>query len=249
MTLVLMACSNTKPVNIWMIGDSTMAAKKASRLPESGWGEGLKAFVTPNTIVHNHAASGRSTRSFIEEGRWQNVVDSLQAGDFVIIQFGHNDQKPDAKLHTEPYGEFVRNLEKFVRESERSGAFPIICSSIVRRHFTKDGKLTDTHGDYILAAKAVAANLEVPFVDMEHITRTLVTGLGVENSKAIYTHTAHKADDTHLSTKGARVVAYFFAREVQRVNSSLARYLDLQEARFCNRLITHELITSELNQE
>ena len=97
--LTLPSFSGKKKVNIWMIGDSTMAQKKPERAPESGWGEAMKQLVTDKALVHNHAASGRSSRSFIAQKRWENVLDSVQKGDFVIIQFGHNDEKSDTLLY------------------------------------------------------------------------------------------------------------------------------------------------------
>lgn len=221
---VLSCCNNPKPADIWMVGDSTMAWKKPSRNPESGWGEGMKLFVNEYGTIHNHAASGRSTLSFITEGRWKNVCDSLKSGDFVIIQFGHNDEKTNPKLYTIPYGTFSENLKMFIDQSRDKGAIPVVCSSIVRRQFDKDGQLIDTHGDYIAAACTVAKATNTPYIDMENLTRTLVTNMGPEKSKEIYNFTSRKQDSTHVNHKGAEVIARLFVDEVKKQKLPLDRY-------------------------
>lgn len=209
--------------NIWLIGDSTMAAKKPERKPESGWGVSLANFVNDKAVVHNHAASGRSTLSFIKEGRWENVLDSLQKGDYVVIQFGHNDEKTDAKLHTEPFGTFKTNLQKFITESRQKGATPIICSSIVRRHFDGKGNLQDSHGDYITAAKEIANETKTPYINMEASTRKMVSEMGPIKSKEIYNFTSHKQDSTHVNVKGAEMIAKLFVDEVKTKSLPIAK--------------------------
>ena len=135
-----------KPFSIYTIGDSTMANKKPEVYPETGWCQGLQNYFDESVTVRNHAVNGRSTKSFIDEGRWQAVLDSLQPGDFVFIQFGHNDQKiQDSTRYTTPFGTYSENLERFVTETRAKGASPILFTSIVRSKFGDDGKLTDTH--------------------------------------------------------------------------------------------------------
>ena len=225
--IVLISCNSVKygNVNIWMVGDSTMACKKPEREPESGWGEGLKKLAKKGVTVHNHAASGRSSLSYISERRWEDVCDSLNRGDFVIIQFGHNDEKPDPELYTEPFGAFTENLSKFIRESREHGACPIICTSIVRRHFDGNGNLLDTHGDYLIAARETAAKESVDFVDMEKLTRDLISRLGAEESKSLFNFTHKKQDSTHVNYKGALIVAELFAKDVKQQSIPLARFL------------------------
>lgn len=216
-TLVV-ACGfqQKKPVTIWLIGDSTMAAKKADRAPESGWGEGLKSLVAEHVTVRNHAASGRSTLSFINENRWQSVLDSIQPGDYVIMQFGHNDQKENPKVHAPAYGSFQEHLRKFIDESRAKGAHPIVCSSIVRRHFDSDGTLRQTHGEYIAAAEALALATGTPYVNMEKLTRKLVSEMGPEASKSLFTFTETIKDSTHVSYQGAEVMAVLFVESAKQ---------------------------------
>ena len=108
--------------------------------------------------------------------------DSLKKGDYVVMQFGHNDAKTDIKLHTTPFGTFKENLKKFIDETRTKGAIPVVCSSIVRRHFDAAGHLIDTHGDYIVAAKQIAQETNTPYIDMEALTRKMVSDLGPQAS-------------------------------------------------------------------
>lgn len=212
-------------INIWMVGDSTMANKKPDKAPETGWGMVLNEFVTKNATVHNHAVNGRSSKSFLDEGLWKVVYDSIQPGDYVIIQFGHNDEKPDNKLHTDASTTFKDYLKKYISDTKIKGAFPIICSSIVRRHFDRKGNLKNTHGTYINAARDAALETNTPYVDMESLTRILVAKMGPEKSKSIYlfckpgeypNRKSGVQDSTHLNGTGARKVAGLFVKEVKK---------------------------------
>lgn len=231
--LLFMSCSSLDPVNVWMIGDSTMSIKEAKSRPETGWGESVQQFMNESATVHDHAMNGRSSRSFISEGRWQNVFDSIQAGDFVIIQFGHNDQKPDTLRHTDPFSTYKQTIKFYIEQSRSKGANPIVCSSIVRRHFDSTGTLIDTHGDYIVAAKEIAVETNTPYVDMEKLSRKLVSDLGPEKSKQLYkffepgqfpNYPNGKQDSTHLNPEGAKAIASLFVEEVENLNLPLKEY-------------------------
>ena len=189
LSLIALTCLSFKSsdkVNIWMIGDSTMANKNPDKAPETGWGMVMNEFLSGYATVHNHAVNGRSSKSFLDEGRWTVVFDSIQPSDYVIIQFGHNDEKPGDKLYTDPSTTYKQILKKFIDETRAKGANPIVCSSIVRRHFDGKGKLKDTHGAYINAAREIAIETNTPYIDMEAETRKLVAKLGPEKSKSIY---------------------------------------------------------------
>jgi len=223
-TLTALSFKSNDKVNVWMIGDSTMANKQADKAPETGWGMVFNEFVTSNVTVHNHALNGRSSKSFLNEGRWKAVCDSIQLGDYVIIQFGHNDEKPAEKLHTDPATTYKELLKKYIDETRAKGANPIICSSIVRRHFDGKGNLKDTHGDYIKAAREIALETNTPYIDMEAQTRKLVSEMGPEKSKTLYLFTkpgkypnrpTGVQDSTHLNTTGARTFAGLFVEEVK----------------------------------
>ncbi|WP_223154562.1 rhamnogalacturonan acetylesterase [Aestuariibaculum sediminum] len=203
---------------IYMIGDSTMANKKNPETnPEHGWGQVLPEYVMDNVEVDNRAVNGRSSRSFLTEGRWDSVLETLKKGDYVFIQFGHNDQKvksPDR--FTNPHTAYRNNLIQYIKETRGKGAVPILFSSIVRRHFNEEGSLVDTHGEYPVEARLVALEFEVPFIDLQYLTEKLEESYGVEGSKKLHLHFEPgehpyyengKHDDTHLSGLGAHKVA------------------------------------------
>ncbi|WP_321479272.1 pectinesterase family protein [uncultured Bacteroides sp.] len=204
------AFKEDKPkVTVFMIGDSTMANKILDGgNPERGWGQVLPGFFSEDIIVDNHAQNGRSSKSFISEGRWDKVISKVKKGDYVFIQFGHNDEKKDSVRHTDPGTTFDANLRRFVIETRAKGGIPVLFNSIVRRNFirpqdaemTKDARKTpskenllkegnvlfDTHGAYLDSPRNVAKELDVPFVDMNKITHDLVESLGPVNSKKLF---------------------------------------------------------------
>ncbi|WP_442846388.1 rhamnogalacturonan acetylesterase [Leeuwenhoekiella sp. H156] len=208
--------SQNTPV-LYLIGDSTMADKKdPDTNPEHGWGQVLHEFLNDSIRVSNHAVNGRSSKSFIAEGRWQTVLDSLKKGDYLFIQFGHNDEKiMDSTRYTFPYTQYRYNLERFVNESRAKGAIPVLMSPIVRRNFNDQGVLVDTHGEYPLVVRMTAKELDVPFIDMQFLTERLEKSYGVADSKKLHLHFKPgenpyypdgKEDDTHLSYFGAQQV-------------------------------------------
>ncbi|MDN3669488.1 rhamnogalacturonan acetylesterase [Echinicola jeungdonensis] len=211
-------------LSIWLIGDSTMARKSPTRDPESGWGVPLQDLFIDRAKVHNHAASGRSSKSFVDEKRWEAVRNSIHPGDYVVIQFGHNDEKEKESLHTDPNSTYKDYLKKFVVETLKRKGIPIICSPIVRRHFDESGKLLDTHEEYVDAAEEVAKENNVIYIDMEAKTRELVEKLGPEGSKKLYNY--KKKDNTHLNHYGSRKVAELFAEGLrEKQNLRLAQWL------------------------
>lgn len=179
--------------------------------------------------------NGRSTKSFRDEGRWAAIVEALSPGDWVLIQFGHNDEKAaDPTRFTAPEGEYRANLERFVRETRARGGHPVLATPIVRRRFDDRGEFVDSHGEYPRVMREVAAAEGVPLLEMEEVTRALVRSQGVEGSKALYLHfepgehpklPAGLQDDTHLSELGARRVAELAAREMARLDLLLLRHL------------------------
>ncbi|MDT0677864.1 rhamnogalacturonan acetylesterase [Autumnicola musiva] len=221
---------------LYLIGDSTMSDKKdPDKNPEHGWGQMLPQLMTSKINIDNHAVNGRSTRSFISEGRWENVREQLKSGDFVIIQFGHNDQKvKDSSRYTNPYTQYRANLEKFVKETRKKGATPILMSSIVRRNFNKEGVLIDTHGEYPLVTRMVANDLDLAFIDMQLLTEQLEITYGPDDSKSLHLHLEPgedpyepegRNDDTHLSEKGATIVASLALQEIAEQELELKKFI------------------------
>ena len=209
---VLTSMTKDKVTTIFVIGDSTAAKKDISGgKQERGWAMALKCyFDTAYIRVDNHAVNGRSSKSFIDEGRWDKVLSLMKPGDYVIIQFGHNDEKPQASRHTDPGSTFDYNLAKFVRETREHGGIPVLMNCVVRRNFTikapkndddeklrtqtfKDAPkviegdtLVDTHGLYAVAPRDVARRMNCLFVDANKITHDLEQSLGREGSKKLH---------------------------------------------------------------
>ncbi|RAV30656.1 rhamnogalacturonan acetylesterase [Sinomicrobium soli] len=225
-----------KTVTIFTIGDSTMADKPTEGgNPERGWCQLLPEFVRGTVRVENHAVNGRSSRSFIAEGRWKVVLSQLSEGDYVFIQFGHNDQKvKDSSRYTNPYTGYRQNLERYVKETRKKGAIPILFTSVVRRNFNSYGTLVDTHGDYPLVVRMVAEAMKVPLVDLQRLTENLEMAYGPERSKKLHLWYAPgeipfyqegKEDNTHYSVKGAREVAGLAVKELKKTVSGIGSYL------------------------
>ncbi|EDY81207.1 GDSL-like lipase/acylhydrolase, putative [Verrucomicrobiia bacterium DG1235] len=238
--LLLCSCESTKvtplaSTKIVLIGDSTMAEKLESKRPETGWGEALSPLFDDTVAISNHAVNGRSTKSFIDEGRWDAALAELMAGDILVVEFGHNDQKSrDAKRFAAPWEGYSENLRRFTGEAQAKGADVILLSSICRRKFEENGTLLDTHGEYPAAVKAVALEFGVAFVDMEALSRELLVELGPERSAALFLHLAPgenanypegKSDDTHLKPEGARLHAELFVEELRRIRHPLSKLL------------------------
>lgn len=235
--LLLSAFKADNVVTVFMIGDSTMANKSLDAgNQERGWGHVLGGFFSENIRVENHAVNGRSSKSFIDEGRWQEVLDRIRPGDYVLIQFGHNDEKADEKRHTDPGTTFDANLRKFVTETRSKGGIPVLFNSIVRRNFGENAnaiaaddvrsekstaveegdKLVDTHGKYLDSPRNVAREMKICFIDLNDATRKLVESYGVEGSKRLFMWIPEgvspacpkgRQDNTHLNVFGARRVA------------------------------------------
>ncbi|WP_455672927.1 pectinesterase family protein [Phocaeicola sp.] len=196
-------------ITVFMIGDSTMANKALDGgNRERGWGHVLGGFFSEEVRVENHARNGRSSKSFIDEGLWKVVINRVKPGDYVFIQFGHNDEKADAARHTDPGTTFDDNLRRFVKETRAKGGIPVLFNSIVRRNFRRNENavaeddvrkelskgggaeegevLIDTHGKYLESPRNVASELDVPFIDMNKLTHDLVQGMGTEASKKLF---------------------------------------------------------------
>ncbi len=210
MVLALTLTSSSKITTIFVIGDSTAAEKKNfQKSPERGWGMVLQGCFDDKVLVDNHAVNGRSSKSFIDEGRWQKVLDRIRPGDYVFIQFGHNDEKPQPERHTDPGSTFDANLRRYVQETRNKGGIPVLFNAVVRRCWyvagdkndddeklrktVFDGEeainsdtLVDTHGAYVVAPRKVAEEMNVPFVDATKITHDIETKMGAKDSRRLH---------------------------------------------------------------
>lgn len=220
-------------ITVYLIGDSTAADKSFKEFPETGWGMPFHYFFGPDATVDNRAKNGRSTRTFIQEGRWKAVTNRLKPGDYVLIQFGHNDEVPTKRSYTTP-SEFTGNLVRFIRETRAKKAFPILLTPVTRRSFDSLGNLIDTHAQYAALTREVARKQHVPLIDVDAQSMALVKRFGPERSKYLYDYVSpgenpnfpegHE-DNTHFSELGARKMAEIVANGIRKVAPGLARYL------------------------
>ena len=219
------------PIMVYLIGDSTMSIKEVKDYPETGWGMPFAYFFDESVEVENHAKNGRSTKSFIIENRWQPVADSLQPGDYVFIQFGHNDEvKSKVGRYTTPE-EYRANLSRFVEESRSKGAKPILLTPVGRRKFNEAGQVQGTHEQYSAIVRDLARDLQVPLIDMDKKSQALLQEWGPEKSALLYMHLEpgeHPnypegvADDTHFNELGARKMAQLVLAEIRKMDLDLA---------------------------
>jgi lysophospholipase L1-like esterase len=223
-----------KCIRVFLIGDSTVADKPLVNNPERGWGQLLPIFFSDKVQILNHARNGRSTKSFITEGRWKIVADQLQEGDYVFIEFGHNDaKKEDTSRFAPPVPDYRDNLMKFIRETREKKAIPVLLTPITRRDF-KDGKFAATHGEYPKIMKEIADQEKVPLIDMFNKSKQLVEKLGDEQSKALYLAGVKqnefrlwnkKRDNTHFTRRGAIQMASFVVDGIKELHLPLGNEL------------------------
>jgi lysophospholipase L1-like esterase len=228
---LIASASFAQKTTLYCIGDSTMANKKdPDNNPEHGWAQVLQPLFKDNIVVVNKAVNGRSTKSFINEKRWDSIYNKLKKGDYVFIEFGHNDEKiEDSTRYTNPHTAYRYNLIRFINESRQKGAVPILLTSIARRNFNEKGVLVPTHGDYPLETRLTAQEYKVPFIDLEYYTELLEQSYGPEKSKLLHLHFKEgenafyktaKSDDTHLSLKGASEIAQIVINQIKTIKDS-----------------------------
>jgi lysophospholipase L1-like esterase len=238
LALMLWLCSFAsakEPITIFLAGDSTMAAKRAEKRPETGWGEFLQQHFDESKVrVNNHAQNGRSTRTFISEGRWQSILDKLRAGDYVLIQFGHNDSSKEKIDRYTPPEDYRANLIRFVTEVRTRKSTPVLLTPVMRRRFDKDGGIQESHGEYPDIVRSVAAEQKVALVDMHRMSRRVLVQYGVEESKKLFLQLAageHAnypqgvTDNTHFSPFGAEIMAGLAADGIREQKLGLTKFL------------------------
>ena len=222
-------------MRIILFGDSTMQYNDASTYPQMGWGQMLPLFFNKEVKILNFAKNGCSTKSFIDLGIYDLAIKEVKKGDYVVIQFGHNDQKPDKiERYTTVFGTYQENLRKMAKDVIAKGATPIFCTSIYRRFFDNGIIRDNVHGDYPLSMIQVAKDLKIECIDMTSITKDLYAKLGDNESKrffmifdkGIYPHYPNGMyDNTHLRADGAYMMANIFIDELKKIHHPLVKYM------------------------
>ncbi|HYF31611.1 MAG TPA: rhamnogalacturonan acetylesterase [Chitinophagaceae bacterium] len=233
-TLFLLSFTNTdkKKIRVWLIGDSTMSIKEQKAYPETGWGMPFVHFFDSTVIIENHAKNGRSTKTFISEKLWERVINNVREGDYVFIQFGHNDEaKEKVERYTTPE-EYKANLSRFVTETKHKKGNPILLTPVTRRRFDSTGKIMETHPVYSDAVRALAKELNVPLIDLDKKSQELLQQFGPETSKLLFlqlqpgehpNYPEGKNDNTHFSELGARKIAQLVLAEIRALHLELAQ--------------------------
>lgn len=212
---------------IFYIGDSTVQFNKIHSYPQTGMSQALERYVADGVTVRHHGRNGRSTKSFLDEGRFVPVQAAMGQGDFLFIQFGHNDEKADPARHTDPYGSYQDNLRFFIREARKAGALPVLITPIARRLFDENGVFRPgSHGEYPEAVRALGREENVPVADLTAITEAYLAELGDEPSKPLF---VYPKDNTHLKPEGAVRMAGFLCRELERFGEPYSSLLSTGE--------------------
>ena len=224
-----------EPITVFLAGDSTMAEKLPEKRPETGWGEMLQKFFDESRIrIENHAQNGRSTKSFIAENRWQAIVDKLKPGDYVFIQFGHNDESKDKGERYTPPAEFRKNLLRFVADVRAKKVIPVLLTPVMRRRFDKQGNFQDTHGEYPDIVRSVAAQEKVALIDMHRKSEKVIKQYGPEESRKLFlqlkpgenpNYPQGVEDNTHFSPFGAEIMAGLAVKGIREQKLGLAKFL------------------------
>ncbi|WP_189306666.1 rhamnogalacturonan acetylesterase [Streptomyces cinerochromogenes] len=202
---------------LYIAGDSTAAQKYADAAPETGWGMALPFFLGKGMKVADHAVNGRSSKSFVDEGRLDAILAGIRPGDVLLIQFGHNDEKAgDPTRSTEPWSTYQRYLRLYVEGARARGARPVLATPVERRRFDAEGNALPTHGDYPAAMRALAGEEGVALLDTEALSLALWQRLGAEETKTYFNWTATEQDNTHFNPPGAIAVARLVAQELLR---------------------------------
>ena len=239
-TVLFTSAVPPKKLKIWLCGDSTIAIKQTNAYPETGWGMPFVYFWDSTIQVNNLAKNGRSTKTFINENLWKQVVDGAEEGDYVFIQFGHNDESEEKKDRYTTPAEFKANLTKFVKEARAKKATPILLTPVSRRKFDSLGIAAETHKMYSALTKDVATSENVLFIDLDTKSRALYQSFGKANSTLLFlqlqpgehpNYPEGKVDNTHFSELGARLIAQMVLKEVKELNTDLNNHIIVPKAK------------------
>jgi len=219
-------------VTVYLIGDSTMCLYPSSRAPLTGWGMPFANFFDSTVVIKNLAKGGRSTKTFLSENRWKPVADSLRSGDYVFIQFGHNDEAKEPKYAERytPIEDYKKNLVRFIIDTRNKKAYPILITPVTRMKFDDKGRMMETHTEYTNAVYIVAKQYKVPIIDLDKKSRDLLQQLGPQNAKLLFMqlqpgenpiYPDGQKDNTHFNDYGARRIAQLVLQELMLLHLDL----------------------------
>jgi lysophospholipase L1-like esterase len=214
---------------IYLAGDSTVVDQYYE--PWAAWGQMLPRFFLPGIVVANHAESGETTKSFVGEHRLAKIMTTMKPGDYLFIQFAHNDMKPGAV----PIDEYKKLLIDYIAQTRAKGATPVLVTPMNRRTFDDAGKITNSFGPYPDAVREVAAQQKTALIDLNAMSKTLFETMGPEGTLKAFMHypagsfpgqTAAISDDTHFNSYGAYELARCIVHGIREANLPLTKFLD-----------------------
>ncbi|MBT2758995.1 rhamnogalacturonan acetylesterase [Mesobacillus foraminis] len=219
--------SNKNTISVYLAGDSTVSSYDQPLAPRMGWGQVLDRYFDDKIVVKNEASSGRSSKSFIDEGRLDAILDEIEKGDYLFIQFGHNDQKiEDPSRYTEPYSTYKSYLKQYIDGARAKNALPVLVTPVERRRFTAEGLARDSHGEYPAAMKELAKEENVPVIDLTAKSKSLFQELGPEATKEVFlwlepgehmNYPEGVQDNTHFQEAGAEKIAVLVAEGLKEL--------------------------------
>lgn len=233
--VITCSVSTRSQITVYLAGDSTCAVKLPEKRPETGWGEMMqKYFDAAKVMIDDRAQNGRSTKTFISEGRWTAIVDRLKKGDFVFVQFGHNDESKDKGERYTPPDDYRANLIRFIADVRAKNANIVLLTPVMRRKFDKDGNFVDTHGEYPDIVRTVALDKKVPLIDMHRKSEAVIRKYGVEGSRTLFlqlkpgenpNYPNGIEDNTHFRPAGAEEMAKLVVEGIRENKLKLRKYL------------------------
>lgn len=242
-SIITVFAFNIEPANkikIWLVGDSTISIKEKKAYPETGWGMPFVNFWDSSVSIENRAKNGRSSKSFFAENLWQPVVENLKQGDYVFIQFGHNDESKDKGERYSSPEEFKINITKYITETIAKNAVPVLITPVARRKFDKAGNIQETHEIYAQIIRDIAIEKNIFLIDLDAKSKELLQKMGPENSKYLFNYleagehpnyTEGKKDDTHFNELGARKMAEIVLSEIKYKIPELAKKIVLPSSK------------------
>jgi lysophospholipase L1-like esterase len=219
---------NTKATTVFLAGNSTVVDQ--SREPWAAWGQMIPRFFQPGIAVANYAESGETMKAFKAERRLEKILSMAKAGDFLFIEFTHNDQKPGGN-HLDAFTTYKQTIKEWIVEARKKGMQPVLVTSMHRRNFDSTGHINNTLGDYPEAMRQTAVEAKVPLIDLNAMSKILYEAWGPEKSLRAFVHFPANtfpgqdkplADNTHFSTYGAYELARCVARGIMNSGTPLA---------------------------
>lgn len=230
-------------VTVYLVGDSTVSNYESDLAPRAGWGQVIGEMFDDKIVVKNEAVSGRSSKSFIDEGRFAPILEEIEKGDYLFIQFGHNDEKAeDPTRYTEPYTTYKNHLKQYIDGAREKGAIPVLITPVERRRFTAEGLARDSHGEYPAAMKELGLEENVPVIDLTAKSKALFNELGSEGTKQVFlwldpgvnpNYPTGVQDNTHFQEEGAKQIARLVIEGIEESKLYLRNHLseNLKQAR------------------